>query len=68
MTFITQTNATTMGYETAKNEVVSYNNLWSFFHQEHGLTLIHSQMDDIIRAVEAFKETFNKGKRNEKDY
>ena len=37
----------------------AYNFLWQFFFDEHKLTLLHSEMDDIIHAVEQFKIIFN---------
>lgn len=42
------------------NQAVAYNELFEFFYNEHGLTLLHSELDDIISAVDKFKETFNK--------
>ena len=42
------------------NQAIAYNELFEFFLQEHGLTLIYSEIDDIIKALEKFKETFNK--------
>lgn len=43
-------------------EVEAYQNLHNFFFQEHGLILLHSEMDDIITAVDTFKKQFNKDK------
>lgn len=41
------------------HEHTAYNELFEFFYQEHGLTLLHSQLDDIISAVKQFEKTFN---------
>jgi hypothetical protein len=42
-----------------KSEMDAYTYLFMFFHDEHGLTLLHSEMDDIIHACDHFKKIFN---------
>lgn len=46
--------------EAMEQQESAYTNLFMFFQQEHNLILIHSQMDDIIHAVDQFKIEFNK--------
>lgn len=37
----------------------AYSKLFDFFYEEHGLTLLHGEMDDIINAVDQFKKDYN---------
>lgn len=43
-------------------ELEAYRDLFLFFVKEHELTLLNSEMDDIIHAVDSFKEKFNANK------
>ncbi len=43
-----------------KNKSDAYNYLFLFFKEEHGLILLDSEMDDIVKAVNHFKEIYNK--------
>lgn len=45
--------------EEVNSQGKAYNDLWKFFNEEHNLTLLHGEMDDIITAVETFKTTYN---------
>lgn len=38
----------------------AYSNLWNFFFNEHNLILLNEQMDEIVRAVDQFKEDCKK--------
>ncbi len=49
-----------------KSEVMAYSELFNFFNQEHGLILLNSEMDDIVKAVDCFKNQFN-GKEKSTD-
>ena len=41
------------------NEYLAYSALWEFFFQEHKLMLLNSQMDDILKEADKFRQTFN---------
>jgi len=45
--------------EYSVNESFAYQELFDFFSQEHNLTLLHSEIDDIIKAVDKFIKTYN---------
>lgn len=47
------------------NEFNAYSNLHDFFFNEHGVILTNSEIDDIVKQIDAFKKEFNEGKGKE---
>lgn len=45
-----------MKAKTNKIEDARYN-LWKFFSDEHGLTLLEGELTDIVREVEKYQKT-----------
>lgn len=52
--------------EEKTNEVGYYYNLFKFFSDNHGLTLVDSEIQDIIRAVNSFEGTAELKAENER--
>lgn len=51
----------TVVVKEVNNEALAYSRLFDFFNEQHDLTLLHGEMDDIIKAVDSFKEKYNEG-------
>lgn len=51
----------TVVVKEVNNEAIAYSRLFDFFNEQHDLVLLHGEMDDIIKAVDSFKEKYNEG-------